>query len=80
MYWYCAFAGKGYLKDNEPPAAGIYASISLPSLNVGSVGGGTNLATQKECLQLIECYGKVSLHIIGGCFMVQYLPHSQHMK
>lgn len=40
--------------------SGIYVSIAIPSLNVGTVGGGTSLATQKECLHLIDCYGKVS--------------------
>lgn len=38
---------------------GIYASISLPSLVIGTVGGGTSLATQKECLQMMGCHGKV---------------------
>ncbi len=54
--------GKRNLKvdDLGNSVAGIYASISLPSLNVGTVGGGTSLATQKECLQLIDCYGNVS--------------------
>lgn len=55
-----ATAGKGEVYDGK---TGIYASISLPSLNVGTVGGGTSLATQKECLQLMECYGKVSCQI-----------------
>lgn len=43
---------------------GVYANIALPSLNVGTVGGGTGLATQKECLNLIGCYGKAKLHRI----------------
>ncbi|MBC7171975.1 MAG: hydroxymethylglutaryl-CoA reductase [Polyangiaceae bacterium] len=34
-----------------------YWSTTLPSLIVGSYGGGTGLATQKECLDLIGCYG-----------------------
>lgn len=33
----------------------------IPSLVVGTVGGGTALATQKECLQLMGCYGMVRL-------------------
>jgi hydroxymethylglutaryl-CoA reductase (NADPH) len=36
----------------------LYASVTLPNLIVGTVGGGTGLATQKECLQLMECYGE----------------------
>lgn len=38
---------------------GVYVCISIPSLVLGSVGGGTSLATQKECLDLMGCYGKV---------------------
>ncbi len=32
-------------------------SISLPSLPVGTVGGGTHLPTAKECLGLLDCVG-----------------------
>jgi hydroxymethylglutaryl-CoA reductase (NADPH) len=35
----------------------LYASVTLPNLIVGTVGGGTSLPTQKECLQLLDCYG-----------------------
>jgi hydroxymethylglutaryl-CoA reductase (NADPH) len=35
----------------------LYVSVKLPSLLVGTVGGGTDLATQKECLNLIGCHG-----------------------
>ncbi|MFX1391815.1 MAG: hydroxymethylglutaryl-CoA reductase [Promethearchaeota archaeon] len=35
----------------------FYCSITLPSLIVASYGGGTGLATQKECLELMDCYG-----------------------
>ena len=38
---------------------GVYAALTLPSLVIGTVGGGTSLATQKECLQMMGCYGKV---------------------
>ena len=34
-----------------------YWSITLPSLIVGTYGGGTALATQKECLQILGCHG-----------------------
>jgi len=33
----------------------LYASLTLPGLIVGTVGGGTSLATQKECLELMGC-------------------------
>lgn len=36
---------------------GLYASVTLPNLIVGTVGGGTGLPTQRECLELMKCYG-----------------------
>ncbi len=35
----------------------LYASVNLPSLVVGTVGGGVSLPTQRECLELLDCYG-----------------------
>jgi len=35
----------------------LYVAVTLPSLMVGTVGGGTELPTQKECLELIGCSG-----------------------
>jgi hydroxymethylglutaryl-CoA reductase (NADPH) len=34
-----------------------YWSITLTSLIVGTYGGGTGLPTQRECLELLGCYG-----------------------
>ena len=34
-----------------------YWSVTLPSLIVATHGGGTGLATQRECLELMGCYG-----------------------
>ena len=42
--------------------AGVYVSLVLPSLILGTVGGVTALATQKECLSLMGCQGKVCIH------------------
>lgn len=36
----------------------LYVSVTLPNLIVGTVGGGTHLPTQAECLQLMNCYGE----------------------
>ncbi len=36
----------------------LYASVTLPNLIVGTVGGGTGLPTQRECLELMDCYGE----------------------
>ena len=35
----------------------LYCAVTLPNLIVGTVGGGTSLPTQRECLELMECYG-----------------------
>jgi hydroxymethylglutaryl-CoA reductase (NADPH) len=35
-----------------------YYSITIPSLIVATYGGGTGLPTQRECLELMGCYGK----------------------
>jgi hydroxymethylglutaryl-CoA reductase (NADPH) len=39
------------------PDQSLYLSITIPSLIVASYGGGTGLATQRECLELLDCYG-----------------------
>jgi hydroxymethylglutaryl-CoA reductase (NADPH) len=36
----------------------LYWSITLPSLVVATCGGGTGLATQRQCLEMMGCYGK----------------------
>ncbi len=40
-----------------PADGGIAIAAHLPSLPVGSVGGGTGLPTQAECLSLVGCQG-----------------------
>ncbi|MBI1305168.1 MAG: 3-hydroxy-3-methylglutaryl-CoA reductase [Bacteroidetes bacterium] len=35
----------------------LYISVTIPSLIVGTVGGGTGLSTQRECLEMLECSG-----------------------
>jgi len=39
------------------PNGDYYYSVTIPSLIVGTYGGGTGLATQRECLELLGCYG-----------------------
>jgi hydroxymethylglutaryl-CoA reductase (NADPH) len=40
----------------------LYISITIPSLIVATHGGGTGLATQRECLELLACRGRGSVH------------------
>jgi hydroxymethylglutaryl-CoA reductase (NADPH) len=39
-----------------------YWSITLTSLIVATYGGGTGLATQRECLEMLGCYGNGGAH------------------
>ena len=39
------------------PNGDYYRSITLPSLIVATYGGGTGLATHRECLEMLGCYG-----------------------
>ncbi len=45
------------LLDIRPVRGGLYFGVTLPSLIVGTVGGGTNLPTQNECLNILGCKG-----------------------
>jgi hydroxymethylglutaryl-CoA reductase (NADPH) len=38
----------------------LYAAVTLPNLIVGTVGGGTKLPTQRECLEMMGCYGEAT--------------------
>ena len=40
------------------PERDLYLSITIPSLIVATYGGGTGLPTQRECLELLGCWGK----------------------
>jgi hydroxymethylglutaryl-CoA reductase (NADPH) len=39
------------------PNGDYYYSVTIPSLIVATYGGGTGLATQRECLEMLDCYG-----------------------
>ncbi|NDJ63034.1 MAG: hydroxymethylglutaryl-CoA reductase [Chloroflexi bacterium] len=48
----------GILYTELTPEGDLYISITIPSLIVATYGGGTGLPTQRECLELLGCYGK----------------------
>ncbi|MEN8820352.1 MAG: hydroxymethylglutaryl-CoA reductase [Abyssibacter sp.] len=50
----CVGAAVGELTDDN----GYYFSITLPSLICASYGGGTGLPSQRECLEMMDCYGQ----------------------
>ena len=37
---------------------GVYTSMHLPALIIGTVGGGSSLPAQAECLKIMGCYGQ----------------------
>jgi len=51
----------------------LYVAVSLPSLPLGTVGGGTRVETQREALEMMGCSGKDSAkklaEIIGGAVL-----------
>ncbi|HUU75451.1 MAG TPA: hydroxymethylglutaryl-CoA reductase (NADPH) [Methanoregulaceae archaeon] len=49
--------GSSAITTVDPAPGGIYVSVTLPSLAVGTVGGGTGVETQNECLQLLGVAG-----------------------
>jgi len=53
-----AESSAGILYAEMTPAGGVYLSLTIPSLIVATYGGGTGLATQRECLEMLGCYGK----------------------
>ena len=54
----CVVEASTALTRIESTACGdVYASVTLPNLIVGTVGGGTYLPTAMECLALLGCVG-----------------------
>jgi hydroxymethylglutaryl-CoA reductase (NADPH) len=48
----------GMLYTEVTPEGNLYGSVTIPSLIVATYGGGTGLPTQRECLEILGCYGK----------------------
>jgi hydroxymethylglutaryl-CoA reductase (NADPH) len=48
----------GILYTELTPDGDLYISLTIPSLIVATYGGGTGLPSQKECLEVMDCYGK----------------------
>jgi hydroxymethylglutaryl-CoA reductase (NADPH) len=48
----------GILYAELTPEKDLYLSLTIPSLIVATYGGGTGLATQHECLEILGCVGR----------------------
>jgi len=53
-----AESSAGILYAELTPEHDLYLSLTIPSLIVATYGGGTGLATQREGLEVLGCYGK----------------------
>jgi hydroxymethylglutaryl-CoA reductase (NADPH) len=52
-----AESSAGFVYAERRDNGDYYYSITIPSLIVATYGGGTGLATQRECLEILGCYG-----------------------
>ena len=53
-----AESSAGIVYNELKPNGDYYFSITIPSLIVATYGGGTGLPTQRECLEILGCFGK----------------------
>ena len=53
-------ASVGLLRMEVTKEGDLYATVTLPNLIVGTVGGGTRLPSAAECLRILECQGEGS--------------------
>lgn len=49
--------GSNAITTVDPVEGGVYVSVTLPSLQVGTVGGGTAIETQNACLRMLGVAG-----------------------
>ena len=61
-YYYVGQIRGAPSRDGGVVYGGVYVCLVIPGLVIGTIGGGTQLATQKECLAMMGCYGKVNTH------------------
>ena len=53
-----AESSSGIIYTELTPDRDLYMSLTIPSLIVATHGGGTGLATQRECLSILGCTGR----------------------
>lgn len=65
-----AEASAGFVQGEVRDNGDYWFAVTLPSLIVATYGGGTGLPTQRECLEMMDCYGKGKVYrlaeIIAG--------------
>ncbi len=53
-----AESSAGFVQGELRPNGDYWFSVTIPSLIVATYGGGTGLPTQRECLDMMDCYGE----------------------
>lgn len=53
-----AESSSGIIYTELNPQGDLYISLTIPSLIVATYGGGTGLPTQRECLEILGCWGR----------------------
>lgn len=53
-----AESSSGIIYTELTPSEDLYISLTIPSLIVATYGGGVGLPTQRECLEILGCWGK----------------------
>ncbi len=53
-----AESSAGFVHGELKPNGDYYFSVTIPALIVATYGGGTGLPTQRECLEVMGCYGE----------------------
>jgi hydroxymethylglutaryl-CoA reductase (NADPH) len=48
----------GIIYTELTPTEDLYISLTIPSLIVATYGGGVGLPTQRECLEMLGCWGR----------------------
>jgi hydroxymethylglutaryl-CoA reductase (NADPH) len=51
-------AATGTSRAQVTPEGDLYVTVTMPNLVIGTVGGGTHLPTQTECLRMMDCAGE----------------------
>ena len=51
-------ASVGITRVDVTERGDLYVAVTMPNLIVGTVGGGTGLPTQRECLEMLGCKGE----------------------
>jgi hydroxymethylglutaryl-CoA reductase (NADPH) len=57
-----AESSAAYIHAERRNNGDYYYSVTIPALIVATYGGGTGLPTQRECLELLGCYGTGKVH------------------